>query len=463
MAMVDTRPRDRRPISRGTRYQSRKPTYASRHRSRKRGTSRADERFTVRRCADSIDSVGSSRDARRESILDRATLAEFSRRRGLDTILSGRYVTVEPGPTDAGVCRFFQGLDQPLSNRFEADALEIVLEGTELHGLQVDAPVIYRGLSVGRVQSVGLSADGRWIQVRAAVDADYRNLVRANSRFWNRSGFRIEVGLSGVNVDAESLAGISAGGIEFATPDPPGETVKAGRRFELAAKAEEEWKAWQPRLLHGNQALEGLGELPFQERLTATWKVEFLLRLQKNASRKGWILALDDGTLIGPRDLFEAPPSALAGTMSWEMKGKEWTSSEWKSDEPRSGDASLSSDANPISKRYARGKLSDLPSDIARWPVKRIAAWKPSAQLNLAETNGSKPAYPLWIVGDVPNRRLPIERHQIDVASGPPWKLDPSIGLDEDRHGSAVIDGQTGNLIGIVDVAGTAVTIVPIR
>ena len=40
------------------------------------------------------------------------------------------------------------------------------------------APVVYRGLEVGKVVHVGLSKDGASVKVTAVVDSEYGELVR---------------------------------------------------------------------------------------------------------------------------------------------------------------------------------------------------------------------------------------------------------------------------------------------
>ncbi len=376
--------------------------------------------------------------------------------RGLETIVSGRHVAVTPGPIDAPLRRNFQGVEQPQVIRPSVTPLEILLEGNELHGLQVNAPIVYRGLVVGRVQSVGLSADSRWIQVRAAIDADYTNLIRANSRFWNRSGFRVDVGLRGVDIDAESLAGIAAGGIEFATPDSPGDPAHSGQRFELYSKAEDDWKNWRPQMLYGNHALGQWGTLPVQERLTLKWQ-ESILGFRRNLSKSGWVLVLDDGKILGPSDLFRKPPSASDGSIRWEMVGQEWNDTqmtEIKTASMKKADQNKNDD--PLVMRYPMPKLDEK---IARWPSSRLGFWKPNPKLSTVE---STPNFPLWIVGDIPSRWLPIEWHQIVLSDEGPWRLEASLGLSEDRHGAAVLDTTTGKVIGLIEKRSAISQIVPL-
>jgi hypothetical protein len=79
------------------------------------------------------------------------------------------------------------------------------------------------------------------------VDGQYAHLIRANSRFWNVSGVKADIGLTGGTIEVETVQSLLAGGIAFNTPEREmGATVKAGHRYPLHAKAEKEWLEWSP-------------------------------------------------------------------------------------------------------------------------------------------------------------------------------------------------------------------------
>jgi paraquat-inducible protein B len=357
--------------------------------------------------------------------------------RSLETILSGRYIAVEPGPESDQRQVHFQGLEEPPQPSLTPGALEVILEANDRHGLQVNAPVIYRGLEVGCIQSVGLSADSRWVQVRAMIEEDYRTLVRENSRFWNRSGLRIDLGLSGVEIDAESLSTIAIGGIEFATPDPPGSEVKTGRRFELASKADDDWSQWRPRLLYGAILPQGQDVALSPIRLSRQWQ-ERLFGFRKKQSRDGWMLMLSDGSFIGPSDLFSVSEKAIENSTRWETAGVEIKANQWIAVDPsvekESSNHALST--VPISRR----RIQDFAPDAPQWPVDRLTPKIDTK--NLTER--------LWIACDVPSRWIPVEAHQLTPAKIDGWVVDPSVGLSENQHGAPVFDSQLAQVIGFI-------------
>jgi paraquat-inducible protein B len=161
---------------------------------------------------------------------------------GLRTLISGEYVTVLPG--DGPRTNVFVGVERP--SGFEpAQGLEIALLTQELGSLQEQSPVFFRGIQVGEVRSYQLGPDSRAVIVRAVIRKEYAPLVRTNSKFWNAGGFDIRAGLfKGLEISAESVKTLLAGGIAFATPPEPGEPVPRGAAFELYDKPEEAWKKW---------------------------------------------------------------------------------------------------------------------------------------------------------------------------------------------------------------------------
>jgi hypothetical protein len=359
--------------------------------------------------------------------------------RSLETILSGRYIAVEPGPESDQRQHHFQGLEQPPQPSLSPGALEVILEANDRHGLQVNAPIIYRGLEVGRIQSVGLSADSRWVQVRAMIEEDYRTLVRENSRFWNRSGLRIDLGLSGVEIDAESLSTIAIGGIEFATPDPPGQEVRTGRRFELASKADDDWSQWRPRLLYGAILPEGQDVALSPIRISRQWH-ERLFGFRQKQSRDGWILMLSDGTVIGPSDLFSVSDKAIENSTRWEAAGMEIKAEQWRVVDAASAKEMTGQAPSHSSLYVSRRRIQDFTPDAPQWPIERLTP----------KIDPQNQPERLWIACDVPSRWIPVESHQLIPAKDDGWIIDANLGLTANQHGAPVLDSQLGQVIGFV-------------
>jgi paraquat-inducible protein B len=163
---------------------------------------------------------------------------------GLDTIFGPRYLQCDPG-TGKAASRF-AGLDRPPAN-ITNGGLEIIIEAAASGSLGIDSPVVYRGVRVGTVRDIALAPDARKVELSVVIDAPYRDLVRANSRFWNAGGIGLDWGLiRGFKVQAGSLETLVAGGIAFATPTKLGEAVSPGQRFALADAPKDDWLEWSP-------------------------------------------------------------------------------------------------------------------------------------------------------------------------------------------------------------------------
>lgn len=159
----------------------------------------------------------------------------------LDTLIKGAFVEALPGK-GAGKERF------PLSQT-DPVGLALTLKSPSVNGLSVGSPLLFRKMVVGSVTRVALARDGSEVLIDVNVNKEYAHLVRAHSRFWNVSGVKADIGLTGGTIEVETVQSLLAGGIAFNTPERDmGPTVKAGHRYPLYAKAEKEWLEWSPRI-----------------------------------------------------------------------------------------------------------------------------------------------------------------------------------------------------------------------
>ena len=167
--------------------------------------------------------------------------------RGLETLVGGRYIAIQPTAEESEPRFEFVGLAEPPPLPRRDGSLEIELDAPRSLGLVRGAPITYRGLEVGRVANVGLSDDGATVKVNCVVDAEYADLVRENSKWWAIGGIKIDANLRGVHIAVDSLAAWVRGGVAFSTPETPGKRVVTGHRYVLEAEPLPEWLEWQPR------------------------------------------------------------------------------------------------------------------------------------------------------------------------------------------------------------------------
>lgn len=356
--------------------------------------------------------------------------------RGLETLVGGRFVGVSPGPASGAPTRTFEGLSEPPASIEElADGLEIVLEAAQRFGLQRGSPVSYRGVEVGHVTSVGLTNDSSHVVARTYIRPEYRSLIRDNSRFWSNSGIGVRFGIQGFELDAETLATIAAGGVALATPDSPGQRVGTGHRFDLEKSPRDEWLRWQPRLAIGSASLPDDFVFP-QPTLGVSSEQGTLAVLGLNR-RRGWLLALDSGVLLGPSDLLSIDPAG---------------------DDPRSLEVwglSIPLTTEGVSVAGALAVRS-IPGDKFRaehpWPVSKIHLG----------ANLIKDFTEVIVTCGSDNLTMPLATDRLTAEEGH-WRVDPRFPLDDSWHGACVMSAKEGKLLGIVVQGEEAVLIVPIE
>jgi len=154
---------------------------------------------------------------------------------GLNTLLSGQYIGFQRG-TSLKRARNFTVLDVPPIVT-DQPGQRLRLTASSLGSIGVGAPIYYRSVSVGEVESYQLSADGKSIEATIFINAPYDKYVTRATRFWNASGIDVTAGANGVQIRTESIVSVLVGGIGFDVPDfiPPGGPVAANTEFPLYA------------------------------------------------------------------------------------------------------------------------------------------------------------------------------------------------------------------------------------
>ena len=342
--------------------------------------------------------------------------------RGLDTLLGGRYLAIQPSSDASTPQREFIGLAEPPPLPRRNGSLEIELDAADRSGLVRGAPVTYRGLEVGRVANVDLSNDGATVRIQVVIEPEYAELVRENSKWWSISGMQFDLGLQGVQMSIDSLSAWLRGGVAFATPDQPGTRVVTGYRFTLSEKPDREWMGWQPRIAVGLSGAAGAGNgksLPKPIRVAATWKASWL-GLYQRRSEQTWGLALDDGSLLVPTTFVRAAAAAGDG-VAIEVAG-----------------SSVSFVAKDVA---TKGELSKL-----RMPENSNSDSWPIAELNGAWTGKNL----LLIINPELSEPIAIDASRIAKKDESGLTLVDSIPLSDTLSGSPVTDAESGQLVGLL-------------
>ena len=132
---------------------------------------------------------------------------------GIDTLLSGVYLGMDPG-TSSNAGKHFAGLEDPpmVTNGLAGKSFQ--LRSADLGSINVGSPLYFRHIEVGRVASYTLNPD-KSVTIRVFVHAPYDEFVSVTTRFWKASGVDVSVTAAGLKVNTQSLATILAGGVAF--------------------------------------------------------------------------------------------------------------------------------------------------------------------------------------------------------------------------------------------------------
>ncbi len=154
---------------------------------------------------------------------------------GIDTLLSGAYIAADRGASRVPEHAFI-GLETPPTVINGTPGSTFTLYADDLGSLDVNSPVYFRRVQVGRIASYGLDDDGKGVTVHIFVDAPYDRFIKSDTRFWNASGVDIALGATGLKVNTQSLATVVAGGIAFADPASGSLAPHAGPGHYVLAK-----------------------------------------------------------------------------------------------------------------------------------------------------------------------------------------------------------------------------------
>jgi paraquat-inducible protein B len=168
--------------------------------------------------------------------------------KNVETLLTGRYITVEPslsGPLKLN----FMGLDAPPTIEKVDEGLKLTLAASQLGSIKQGVKVYYRNIAVGKVAGATLAENSKQVLIYIVIEKKYAPIVKNNTRFWNASGFGVDFSLfSGAKIRTQSLESLLEGGLAFATPNNEnmGEQATEGDIFQLYTEPEEDWLTWSP-------------------------------------------------------------------------------------------------------------------------------------------------------------------------------------------------------------------------
>jgi len=163
-----------------------------------------------------------------------------------DTLLKGPALVITPGRAEGKEHSYL--LSPPPAPTYGKPGLRVTLQGDRLSSLSPGAPVYYRQVPIGAVESYRLSDDGQYVLINIYIQPRYAHLVRQKSHFFIAGALGMDVGLTGIKIKTETLETLIRGGIGLAVPQNPGPVAEEGTLFRLYNEPKKKWLAWRPSL-----------------------------------------------------------------------------------------------------------------------------------------------------------------------------------------------------------------------
>lgn len=166
-------------------------------------------------------------------VTPRITLSGVS---GLSTILSGPFIELTPGMS--GKEQFtFEGLEDPPVTPAGTPGLHVTLNSDDEFAYKEGDPIIYKGLQVGQIEDIYFNLEERVVYYNAFIEAPYNQLITSNTRFWDTSGVRLELGAEGLMIHTGTVETLLTNGVTFGIPEglSQGDTIQQRAYFDIHA------------------------------------------------------------------------------------------------------------------------------------------------------------------------------------------------------------------------------------
>ncbi|MFW7525359.1 MlaD family protein [Vibrio ostreicida] len=151
---------------------------------------------------------------------------------GLDALVSGNYIAIQPSDNPSEPATKFTALERSPSDILSRDGLNITLQARDLGGISIGSQIVYRKIPIGEVFSYQLDDHNKNVLIQASIQDEYRKVITDKSRFWNVSGLGANIGFDGVDVQLDSLSALIGGSIAVDSPEG-GEPVNVNTQFKL--------------------------------------------------------------------------------------------------------------------------------------------------------------------------------------------------------------------------------------
>jgi len=133
----------------------------------------------------------------------------------LNTILSGPFITFEPG--GGKFQDHFEILPETPPIRPARPGKMYILHTSDTTAVSIGSPVNFKGVKVGEVVDATLRKKSAELNLTIFVYEPYLQYVSDNSLFYVNHAFKLDAGLDGIEVESNPITSILQGGVSFYT------------------------------------------------------------------------------------------------------------------------------------------------------------------------------------------------------------------------------------------------------
>lgn len=162
---------------------------------------------------------------------------------GLNTLVSGNYIELQPGVSKKAR-RHFAGLENPPPTPPGVPGVHIKLIAEQAGGLGPGASIVYKGITVGKLETRVFYPETGVVEFNAFIEGQYARLVNEQTRFYNSGGLDLKVGAEGVSLRTGTLESLLSSTVTFTEPvNQASHPIANGHAFVLYTNLDEAKKA----------------------------------------------------------------------------------------------------------------------------------------------------------------------------------------------------------------------------
>ncbi len=160
---------------------------------------------------------------------------------GLNTLVSGNYIELQPGVSKKPR-RDFVGLENPPPTPPGVPGIRFKLVAQQAGGVGSGTSIIYKGISVGKLETRVFHPEVGEVEFNAFIEGQYARLVNEQTRFYNSGGLDLKVGAEGIQLRTGTFESLLSSSVTFTEPDSKqlrAQPIAEGHTFVLYSSLNE--------------------------------------------------------------------------------------------------------------------------------------------------------------------------------------------------------------------------------